>query len=229
MIGIPIKDNNPRTQVPVLNFLLLASNILVHFYQFGFTQEEYRAFIYQYGAIPSQIVQGANLQNLFTSMFVHGDWAHLIGNMLYLYIFGDNVENILGTVKYLFFYLLCGIAAALTHVLVDPASTVPMVGASGAISGVLGAYLLSFPRVRVLLLVQVFIIFYSFWVPAFYVLGLYFVIQVGLGLMSLGAQGSGGVAWFAHIGGFLVGLIAVRIFRPRRSHAYEDLYDDYNR
>jgi membrane associated rhomboid family serine protease len=156
-------------------------------------------------------------------MFLHGGWMHLIGNMLYLWIFGNNVEDVMGHVRFVYFYVLCGILAALSHALIDPSSTIPMVGASGAISGILGAYLLLFPRAQVLVLIPLGIFTRIMYVPAGFVLGMWFVLQLLSGGLSLGRQG-GGVAFFAHVGGFVAGLALiglfkrpdVRFFAPRR-------------
>jgi membrane associated rhomboid family serine protease len=142
-------------------------------------------------------------------MFLHGSWMHLLGNMLYLWIFGNNVEDVMGHVRFIIFYVVCGVGAALTHAVIDPASAIPMVGASGAISGILGAYLLLFPRARVLILAPYVGTTY---VPAGVVLGLWFVMQVFSGGASLGGKG-GGVAFFAHVGGFVAGMLLIRFFK----------------
>lgn len=217
---IPIKDDNPTHQVPLITIGLIMANILVFLHQLSLGRGE-EVFIYRFGAIPYEITRlqnfPASIGSLFTSMFLHGGPFHLLGNMLYLWIFGDNVEYIMGHLRFLGFYLLCGLAAALSHILAEPNSILPMVGASGAISGVLGAYFLRFPRAKVLVLVPLF-----FWfiriirIPAFFVLGFWFLMQVMSGFMSLGISVTGGVAWFAHIGGFLAGMILVRYFEKRR-------------
>ena len=157
-----------------------------------------------------------NIFTLFTSMFLHGGFLHIFGNMLYLWIFGDNVEAIMGSVRFLLFYLLCGLIAALSYIIIDPNSTVPMIGASGAISGVLGAYFLRFPRARVHVLFIFFFIFRVIRVSALFVLGFWFLFQLlnGLGQMKLHSTG-GGVAWFAHIGGFIAGMILVYFFEKK--------------
>jgi hypothetical protein len=149
-------------------------------------------------------------------MFLHGGWLHLIGNMWYLWIFGDNVEDTLGPVRYILFYFLCGIAAGVAHVLVSPGSAVPTVGASGAIAGVLGGYASLFPRARIVTLIPIVFYFSIVELPALVVLALWFVIQGLSGFLSLGVAGSTGVAWGAHVGGFLAGLVLVRILRPRK-------------
>ena len=147
---------------------------------------------------------------------MHGGFGHIIGNMWFLYIFGDNVESILGHVKYFLFYLVCGFGAALVQFLVDPNSSIPMIGASGAIAGVLGAYMVRFPRARVHVFVFIFVFFTTIYVPAQIVLGLWFLMQLTSGLNSLGLNTTGGVAWFAHVGGFIVGLFALKYFQQLR-------------
>jgi membrane associated rhomboid family serine protease len=151
--------------------------------------------------------------NIFTSMFIHGGFAHIIGNMWFLWIFGDNVESALGHVRYIIFYFVCGIAAALLQVMIDPSSSIPMVGASGAIAGVLGAYMIRYPRARVHVFVFIFIFITTIQIPAFYVLGFWFLMQLTSGLGTLGPDATGGVAWFAHIGGFIAGIGFERMSR----------------
>jgi len=193
---------------------------LVFLYQLAQGQY-FNHFIFQYGAIPYEIVHFEELTpelpapiyfTLFSSMFMHGGLFHLGGNMLYLWIFGDNVEDKLGHFRFFFFYILSGLAASLTHIIISPNSQIPMVGASGAIAGVLGAYFLRFPNSRIWTL-----IFFGFFirmvrVPALFVLGFWFILQLLYGLPSIGSQG-GGVAWFAHIGGFLAGMLLFKMMR----------------
>ena len=168
-----------------------------------------KELIYRFGFIPSQF----NPLDLITSMFMHGSLGHIIGNMWFLYIFGDNVESILGHVRYLYFYIFCGIGAAFGQFLIEPASTVPMVGASGAIAGVLGAYMIKFPKAKVHVLAVIIFFITTFIVPAQVVLGLWFLMQLSSGLSSLGIDTTGGVAWFAHIGGFIVGIGSLKTFQ----------------
>ncbi|MCG3157189.1 MAG: hypothetical protein DKINENOH_03821 [bacterium] len=216
---IPLKDDNPRTAFPLVNTLLIIANVLVFIHQFTLSQVDGQAFIDTYGAIPRIIMQGEKMEGLLTSMFLHGGFFHLFGNLLYLFIFGDNIENLLGSLRYLFFYVLCGAGAALAHILTQPDSAIPMVGASGAISGVLGAYAVSFPRARVLVLLPIIFIA-TFRVPAFLVLGQWFVLQIFAGLSTIGgAAEGGGVAWFAHIGGFIIGIILLRLFKPQKRNS----------
>ena len=222
---IPLSDKNPTRRVPIVNIALIVANIAVFLYELGLGQSLGR-FFQTWGVVPDAIagmftagrVSPAGLLPLFTTMFIHGGWLHLGGNMLYLWIFGDNVEDKLGHGRYLAFYLACGIIASVLNVLVDPRSALPIVGASGAISGVLGAYLLMFPRARVLTLIPVFFFLSLAELPALIVLGFWFVIQFFNGLISLGfeAGGMGGVAWWSHIGGFAAGLVLVIPLRKYR-------------
>jgi len=226
---IPIKDDNPSRIFPVVTILLIMANVAVFVFQWTLGKSA-QAFIVRYGAIPWEISHFRELAHLdpalqtgwpsaatlFSSMFIHGGILHLVGNMLYLWIFGDNVEGLTGHVRFFFFYIVCGLAAALTHVALEPNSTIPMVGASGAISGVLGAYLVRFPGARVHVLIFLFWFIRVVRVPAVVVLGLWFVLQILNGLGSLGIRGGGGVAWFAHIGGFVAGILLLFFFEKRR-------------
>jgi len=213
---IPLKDDNPRLMVPVVNFALIAINVLVSIYEFYLPPELRERFVYTFGAIPQEITTAHVFYPLFTAMFLHGGLMHLLSNMLYLFIFGDNVEGLLGHGRYLLFYLICGIGASALHIFVEPDSLVPMIGASGAISGVLGAYALKFPRARVLTLIPIVFYITTVRVPAVILLGFWFLMQLTSGLSSMGVQTGGGVAWFAHIGGFVVGLLIVNLFQKHR-------------
>jgi membrane associated rhomboid family serine protease len=164
--------------------------------------------------LPPEVAAVPASMTLLTSMFLHGGFMHLIGNMLYLWIFGNNIEDIMGHVRFIFFYVLCGIIAALSHAAIDPDSTVPMIGASGAISGVLGAYLLIYPRAHVLVLIPLGFFTRLIYVPAGFVLGLWFILQILSGGMSLGQEG-GGVAFFAHVGGFVAGMALIPFFKHK--------------
>ena len=222
---IPLKDRNPTRRVPVVTIALIAVNSVVFLYEVSLG-EGLALFFQHFGAVPASIVHSLNpgefvpgaLVPILTSMFVHGGWLHLIGNMLYLWVFGDNVEDKLGRPRFLVFYLLCGFAASSLHVVVDPTSATPMVGASGAISGVLGAYLLMFPGARVVTLIPIFVFLQVAELPALVVLGFWFVMQFFNGVLSLGyeAGGMGGVAWWAHVGGFAAGLLFVLPLRRFR-------------
>ena len=219
---IPLKDRNPTRRFPFVTILLIAANILIFLYELSLGPR-LEGFMARYSVIPVSIVQAltSGLSNpralitLFTSLFIHGGWLHVGGNMLYLWIFGDNVEDKLGHFRYFIFYIICGLAASALHIYFAPASTMPTIGASGAISGVLGAYLLMFPRARVLTLIPIFIFIKLAELPAYLILIFWFILQFFNGVLSLGneAAGMGGVAWWAHVGGFLTGLILVFPFR----------------
>lgn len=220
---IPLRDNIPAYRTPVVTVGLIAMNVLVYLNQAMLPSRGAAQFIHLYGLIPLEISRGDLLvphpvplyATLFTSMFVHGGLFHLGGNMLYLWIFGDNVEDRMGRFKFLVFYLLSGLGAAVAQIWADPASKIPMIGASGAISGVLGAYLFLFPRARVLTLIPLGFFFRVAEIPALVVLGFWIIVQVLNGVMTLGAQ-VGGVAWLAHVGGFVAGLVMVIPFTGRR-------------
>ena len=214
---IPFKDDNPTSRFPFLTIGIIALNVIVYIFQVSSPADPAR-IAYSYGAIPSLLISMDKVQpihpflTIFTSMFMHGGLLHLGTNMLYLWIFGNNIEDQLGYLKFIIFYLFCGVAAAYTHAISSPSSMVPMIGASGAVSGILGAYLLLFPRARVHTL-----IFFGFFVdvvrlPAILVIGFWIIIQFINGLLSSGLPNQGGVAWFAHIGGFIAGIVAIRIF-----------------
>ena len=223
----PLRDDNPTRRIAIVTAGLLAANILVFIYQVSLQAGGLpgagagQAFIEEFGLVPCRLSgacpSGADLPSpiltIFSSMFMHGGLFHIGGNMLYLWIFGNNVEDTLGHARYLIFYLGCGAAAALAQTAIGPASPVPMVGASGAVSGVLGAYLLLFPHARVTTLIVLGFFFRLAQVPAVVVLGLWIVIQVVTGMLTLGA--TGGVAFFAHIGGFVAGIGLLFALRPR--------------
>jgi membrane associated rhomboid family serine protease len=208
----PYKDDNPRVLFPFVTFGIITLNVLIFIGQFWISGNDPaigKSLVYMYGFVPAEF----NPLTIFTSMFMHGGFAHIIGNMWFLYIFGDNVESILGHVKYFMFYLACGIGAALAQFFVEPASQVPMIGASGAVAGVLGAYMIRFPKARVHVLAVIIIFITTFVVPAQIVLGLWFLMQLSGGLGSLGVDTTGGVAWFAHIGGFIIGITSLKYFQ----------------
>lgn len=228
---LPLHDDNPTERPPLITLAFIAACVLVFVYQASLPPDAGETLAFHYGAIPALVFGQAVLPEdvmgvspsltLITSMFLHGGWMHLLGNMLYLWIFGNNIEDVMGHGRFVVFYLLCGILGALSHALTDPASQIPMIGASGAISGILGAYLLLFPRAYVLVLMPAVGMTR---VPAGFVLGMWFVTQLVSGGMSMGAKG-GGVAFFAHIGGFVAGMGLIGLFKrpevpffaPRRS------------
>lgn len=214
---IPFKDDNPTERIPYITILLIAMNSAIFIFQ-ALSHSDPKRIVYTYGAIPHFLLTLNTVQpvhpvlTVFTSMFMHGGLLHLGTNMLFLWIFGNNIEDKLGAVRFIIFYLLCGTAAAYGHAITDPASTIPMIGASGAVSGVLGAYILLFPQARIHTL-----IFLGFFVqvvrlPAIIVIGFWILIQFINGMISKGLHNQGGVAWFAHIGGFLFGIVLIKFF-----------------
>ena len=217
MSMIPIRDQIPTRRVPIINYLLIVANILVFVLQWMAGPNE-EILIYQYALIPVNFTTQLNLENfanIFTSMFMHAGLLHLAGNMLYLWIFGDNVEDSLGLFKYLLFYLIGGVVAALTHILINPGSQIPTVGASGAIAAVLGAYLVLYPRSRVLTFIPLGFFMRLTLVPASIVLMMWFVLQLFNGVLTLGAADVGGTAFWAHIGGFVAGVVLAKLFARR--------------
>ena len=216
---IPLKDNNPSRSYPVVNITLLFANVVVFLYQLALPPYDQKLFILSNATIPARIpafLDGhmgfeAAFLPLITSMFLHSGFLHLAGNMLFLWIFGDNVEDVFGHLPYLFFYLTCGLGAGLLHVLFNLGSTIPALGASGAISGVMGAYMVLFPRERILTLVFIFVVP----IPAVFILGYWFLLQFLAGIDALGSSAKRGVAVWAHVGGFLLGVLLTQLVRRR--------------
>lgn len=217
---IPLRDENPTSRFPFVTVAFIALNILVFFSQL-ISGEGLQYYVYRMGAIPYEITHFTTLRigdvsrlspplTLITAMFLHGGIFHLLGNMLYLWIFGNNIEDRLGSLRFILFYLISGLGASLVHILFNPNSQVPMIGASGAIAGILGAYLILYPRANVMTLVFFFFFVRIVPIPAALVLGLWFFLQ----MLNIGLGGS--VAWFAHIGGFLIGILLVRVFARQR-------------
>jgi len=219
---IPLQDDNPTHITPVVSYAIIAACVLVFLWQISLGANQ-QAAVYSLGLIPAVLLQGASLPpeltivpplaTVFTSMFLHGGWLHLIGNMLYLWIFADNIEDAMGHGRFVVFYLLCGIAAALAQALPAPGSEIPMIGASGAISGVLGAYLLLHPRAHVMVLIPLGFFSQVTRLPALLVLALWFGLQL---ISELGASEGAGVAFRAHIGGFVAGMALIPFFKYRR-------------
>jgi membrane associated rhomboid family serine protease len=240
---IPYHDENATVRTPIITFLFLAANIAAWFgLQGAGADGPLVASVCAYGLMPGELTMsvpagvqvplgpgiacvtegGPNVANVFTSMFMHGGWMHLIGNMWFLWLFGNNVEDAMSRPRFIAFYLLCGVAAALAQVAVDPASTVPMVGASGAISGIMGAYLVLYPRVRVFTLVPLGFFITSIALPAWVMLIYWMFLQLVGGFTRIGAGAEGGVAFWAHIGGFVAGLVLVKLFeRPDRLREHQ--------
>jgi len=219
---IPLKDENPSRLVPYVNYAFIAVCVLVFLWQFALGPVRGQTVVYALGVIPAVLLGDTRLPtdvalippwlSVITSMFLHGGWLHLLGNMLYLWIFGDNVEDSMGHVRYALFYVLCGIAAVFAQALPDPTSEVPMIGASGAISGVLGAYLLLFPQARIHVLIPIGIIMQSAHLRAMWVLLFWFALQL---VSSIFQAGEGGVAFRAHLGGFVAGMALIPLFKYR--------------
>lgn len=215
----PVHDENPITITPYVNYTLIVLCVGIFLWQFSAGFDGQQQIIYHLGVIPAVLFGYAELQQawvpayatVFTSMFLHGGWMHLIGNMLYLWVFGNNIEAAMGHVRFIVFYLLCGVAAVMAQGLPDTDSAIPMVGASGAISGVLGAYLLLYPRARVTVVVPIIIILKTFRIPALVVLGLWFAMQLFSVLTTDSSEG--GVAFGAHIGGFVAGVVLIYFFK----------------
>jgi membrane associated rhomboid family serine protease len=216
---IPISDENPAIRAPYVNWAVIGICIAVYLFQLTLGDADGTAFIYRYGVIPDALLHGRGINapfvswpplTLITSMFMHGGLLHLAGNMLYLWIFGNNVEDALGHVRYAVFYLLCGMGAALGHALVEPNSTIPMLGASGAISGVLAGYVLIFPRARITVIIPLGILLYPFKISAVFVVGFWFVLQLAAAwlpyLLGNADPNQPGIAFWAHVGGFVAGL-----------------------
>lgn len=223
---IPLKDDNPTSTFPLFTIGIIVLNSLIFFYQ-QTLGEAATGFVFTYGAVPEKVTSFQMTEfpaplTILTSMFLHGGWFHLIGNMLFLWIFGKNIEDQLGHLRFLIFYLICGVLASLAHIMVTPHSSIPMVGASGAIAGVLGAYLIRFPNARILTLIWFGFFIRLVRIPAIFFLGFWFILQLLYGLPSLALRGTGGIAFFAHIGGFIAGLLLFPFWerRLRRKGAY---------
>ena len=221
---IPIKDLNPSRSTPVVTILIIVACSLIFTYELLLPPNYREIFIKMFAAIPYEIMNGLDIPppdpltpygNLFSYQYLHGGLLHIFGNMLFLWVFGDNVEDRFGKVKYFFFYTFCGIVAALIQSIVSPDSTIPLIGASGAISGVLGAYAVLFPRAQIVTLIFIFFFVDVIILPALLWIGIWFLIQFVSALISINHLSMGGVAWFAHIGGFLTGVLLTRLFFMR--------------
>jgi len=207
---IPLRDVIPSRTPPVVTVGLIVANSLVFLYQVSLPEAQLQVFVKEFGLVPAEFA----LSSLVTSIFLHGGWLHVVGNMWYLWIFGDNVEDRMGHLRYLAFYLICGIAAGLGHVVIGPDSYLPTIGASGAIAGVMGAYFVLYPRSRILTLIPIIVFIQIIEIPAVFFLAFWFIMQLFSGVGSLaGPNQAGGVAFWAHIAGFVAGLALVRPFR----------------
>jgi rhomboid family protein len=213
---IPLRSTERIYATAVVTASLIGVNTIIFLYQATLSPNELNHLVSQWGIVPDRIQQ--NLPSLFTSMFLHGGWMHLIGNMLYLWVFGRNIEDLIGGGRFLTLYLLCGLVAAVVHVIFNPYSRMPTIGASGAIAGIMGAYLVKFPRARIVTLVPIFFFFTTVELPAAILLVFWFAIQFfsGFGSLAENDYSGGGTAWFAHIGGFIAGMLLIRLFPPRQ-------------
>ena len=211
---IPLRDVIPSRTTPFVTIGIIVLNCLGFVFELSLSQRMLQPFMMMYGVVPAMF----SWPTVLTSMFLHGGWLHIAGNMLYLWIFGDNVEDRLGHGRFLVFYLLCGTIAALAQVFTSPGSIVPTIGASGAIAGVMGAYFVLFPRSRVLTLIPLFVFWEIIEIPAIFFLGIWFLMQLfsGVGSLAITSGNTGGIAFWAHVAGFLAGFAGVFIFRPRQ-------------
>lgn len=208
----PYKDDNPKVLIPYVTYGIFAMNIVLFFIQFLISRNDINSanrIFYSFGFIPADF----NILTIFSSMFIHGNLAHIIGNLWFLKVFGDNVESVLGHLKYFFFYICCGFIAALAQYIINPSSTIPMIGASGAIAGVLGAYMVQFPNARVHNILFFIVFFTKVTLPAQIVLGFWFLLQLSQGLIDIEINTTGGIAWFAHIGGFIAGVTLLKYLK----------------
>jgi membrane associated rhomboid family serine protease len=251
----PYRDENETVRTPIVTFALIAANVAVWLlWQGAGSSEALAASVCNYGLIPGELTGRAAVgdgfamgegmtclvdpghapQHVLTSMFLHGGWAHILGNMWFLWLFGNNVEDSMGRGRFVVFYLLCGLGAALAQVVTNPGSIVPMVGASGAISGVMGAYIVLYPRVRVFTLVPLFVFVTTVALPAWVMLGYWMVLQIFGGLTARVGEG-GGVAFWAHVGGFVAGIVLIKLFARRdyvaqhRAHHYRPRHQGFRR
>ncbi|MCL6610909.1 MAG: rhomboid family intramembrane serine protease [Peptococcaceae bacterium] len=226
---IPLRDSVRPRKTPYVNWFLIALNLYVFVREIMLPTDLLNEVFYNLGVIPSNVLHllftGSPLDTVMitfiTAMFLHGGWMHVLSNMLFLWVFGDNVEDRMGHLRYLLFYLAAGIIASISHILANPASEVPIIGASGAVAGVLGGYFVTFPRARVLALIPIIFFFTLAEIPAVIFLAMWFILQIFNGTASLGGAVNP-VAWWAHIGGFLAGILLTKIMAPRRISWYRD-------
>jgi len=213
---IPLRSTERTYSTAAATAALIVMNILIFLYQATMDYSTLVPFVERWGIVPDEI--SGHLYTLFTSMFLHGGWMHVLGNMMFLWVFGRNVEDLIGSGPFLGFYLVCGVAAGVLQVVTSPYSRVPTIGASGAIAGVMGAYLISFPRARIVTLVPIIVFITTMEIPAWIMLAWWFVIQLfsGFGSLATANYTGGGTAWFAHIGGFVAGMLLIRRFPVKR-------------
>jgi rhomboid family protein len=220
---VPLYATVRSRTFPLINMTLILANIAAFLYELRMDPETLKQFIFTWGLIPARLLSDPTVEwrTIFSSMFLHGGWFHIINNMWVLFIFGNNVEAGMGKIRYLFFYLLSGLAAGLLQAYILPSSQMPMIGASGAVAGVLGAYLILFPRSRIASLVPILFIFTIIEIPAMLYLIFWFVSQLYSGLFAIQGGGGSGIAWWAHIGGFLFGVLTVFFFRRRTTYRFD--------
>lgn len=223
---IPLRDINPRYTTPIINILIILLNSLVWLYQVSLGPVNGERFIFALGLVPARIdialtthavPLGAAFMPFITSMFLHGGWLHVIGNMWFLWVFGDNIEDRMGHSLYFLFYVACGLGAGAIHTMLNWGSTIPTVGASGAISGVMGAYLVMFPRSKIVTLIPLIFFWFTVQISAMFFVGYWIILQFLGGLSSLGARSQGGTAFWAHVGGFVVGFVLAKLYQSSRS------------
>ncbi|MCF6159275.1 MAG: rhomboid family intramembrane serine protease [wastewater metagenome] len=225
---IPIRDRNPSGVFPYITVGIICLNVIIFLYELSLGHQ-LESFLFQFGVVPAKITYYSEIPDstvigayfpFLSYMFLHGGFLHLIGNMWYFWIFGDNIEDMLGRFKFIIFYLVCGIGSGVVHFYFNSQSGVPCVGASGAVAGILGAYMVTFPKARVLVIIPLFIIWQIIELPAIIVLGFWFLIQFFSGATAITSiEGGGGVAWWAHVGGFVLGIILIKVF-PKSHHRY---------
>lgn len=211
----PLYDENPTRRFPLVTMSIIALNIFIYIFEAGMDIVQLESFIRAFAFTPADFAASGNFTTIFTAMCLHGGLLHLAGNMLYLWIFGNNIEDMTGHIRFLLFYLASGVAGTLAHFLIEPSSTIPILGASGAIAGVLGAYIVLFPNAKVVSLVPIIFFVTLYRLPAILVIGLWFVIQFASGLGALQAAGGDGssIAWFAHLGGFIFGMVVIGLIK----------------
>jgi membrane associated rhomboid family serine protease len=220
---IPLRSTERVYSRTTVTAALIALNIVIFLYQAVLSPSALQRFVEQWGIVPDNL----HLFSLLTSMFLHGGWLHVLGNMLFLWVFGRNLEDLIGSGRFALFYILCGLAAGVIHVITNPYSRVPTIGASGAIAGVMGAYLIKFPRARIVTLVPIFVFVTTMEIPSALLLLYWFAIQFfsGIGSLAEADYTGGGIAWFAHVGGFLAGMLFIRIF-PARRRRWDPWYEE---
>lgn len=218
MFFFPFKDDNPTSSKPIISWALISICSLIFFYQLSLSIFDFNNFVKYFGITPFKLINNTSNQwfTVLSSMFVHGNLTHLAGNMVYLWIFGDNIEDSFGKIRFILFYLLCGVAAVFSQILYDPNSLTPMIGASGAIAGVLGAYLILYPRAKIWVFMWIVFIVRLITVPAFIVLGIWMFLQ----LINVIDQGTSGVAYSAHIGGFIAGMILAPLLKKKNKRLF---------